>query len=260
MLPATGSLVRVDPIQWHLGMYKQEYTPARRGFDEHMGYYQGCESRYTHVAACCSPGSPSSDQNLTCAQLSVDGVNATQRGSQFALGYDWWKTGPSPNQGTSEPDLSVNHTSSALLVRDAAVDFIHRAAKRPQPWFLYLPFQNVHDPYTVDERYRELYTPERFTEDERTLFGYITEMDDAVGAVVEAVNESGRHSNSITIFSSDNGAPGNPAGALHKQGKNPGYIARNYPYRTCWHQCLRCRHLACMRTVSRCIALGLSSM
>ena len=24
----------------HLGMYKQEYTPARRGFDEHMGYYQ----------------------------------------------------------------------------------------------------------------------------------------------------------------------------------------------------------------------------
>jgi hypothetical protein len=74
--------------KWHLGMYKQEYTPARRGFDEHVGYYQGCESRYTHVAACCTEGSPSGDRNLTCARLSVDGVNATQRGSQFALGYD----------------------------------------------------------------------------------------------------------------------------------------------------------------------------
>ena len=135
--------------QWHLGMYKQEYTPARRGFDEHMGYYQGCESRYTHVAACCSEGSPSSDQNLTCAQLSVDGVNATQRGSQFALGYDWFKTGPSPNSGTSKPDLSVNHTSSALLLRDAAVDFISRqSAADGRPWFLYLPFQNVQHMFT----------------------------------------------------------------------------------------------------------------
>ena len=89
----------------------------------------------------------------------------------------------------------------------------------------------VHDPYTVDERYRDMYDPERFTEDERTLFGYITEMDDAVGAVAAALNASGRYSNSITIFSSDNGAPANPAGALHKEGEAPGYIARNFPFR-----------------------------
>ena len=38
--------------KWHLGMYTEAYTPAHRGFDEHMGYYQGCESHYTHVAAC----------------------------------------------------------------------------------------------------------------------------------------------------------------------------------------------------------------
>ena len=157
------------------------------------------------------------------------------RGSQFALGYDWWKTGPSPNHGTSEPDLSVNHTSSALLLRDAAVDFVHRAATRPQPWFLYLPFQRARS-LLADEHYRDLHAPQRFTEDERTLFGYITEMDDAVGAVVEAMNASGCQSNSITIFSSDNGAPGNPVGALHKQGKNPGYIARNHPHRAYSHQ------------------------
>ena len=119
-------------------MFQEAYTPARRGFHEHMGYYQGCESRYTHVAACCTEGSPSHDQNFTCAALSVDGINATQRVSEFALGYDWWKTGPAPNAGTSRPDLTANHTSSAVLIRDAAVDFIARAASQPQPFFLYL--------------------------------------------------------------------------------------------------------------------------
>jgi hypothetical protein len=26
--------------KWHLGMHKQDYTPMKRGFDQHMGYYQ----------------------------------------------------------------------------------------------------------------------------------------------------------------------------------------------------------------------------
>merc|ERR1719473_321910 len=52
--------------KWHLGMFKEDYTPPRRGFDEHMGYYQGCESHYTHVAACCGAGSPDHDQDFVC--------------------------------------------------------------------------------------------------------------------------------------------------------------------------------------------------
>ena len=39
--------------KWHLGMGRQEWTPPRRGFDEHMGYYDGCGTRYTHVQSCC---------------------------------------------------------------------------------------------------------------------------------------------------------------------------------------------------------------
>ena len=41
----------------HLGMFRAAYTPIKRGFDEHMGYYQGCGSAYTHVASCCHAGS-----------------------------------------------------------------------------------------------------------------------------------------------------------------------------------------------------------
>merc|ERR1719440_1185531 len=212
--------------KWHLGMFTEAYTPPHRGFDEHMGYYQGCESHYTHVAACCSAGSPDRDQNYTCSR------DPRPKWAPY-LGYDWFKTGPAPNSGSSKPDLSVNHTNSADLIRDAAIDFIGRAAKQEKPFFLYLPFQNIHGPYTCDKKYRDQYTSQgsKFTEGEQTMFGYITEMDTAVGEIIKALKASGRYENSVIIFSSDNGAPPASADVNHQEGQNPGWIARNYPFR-----------------------------
>jgi hypothetical protein len=84
-----------------------------------MGYYQGCGSAYTHVAACCTAGSSSHDQNFVCAPPQWPGPK-----NKDYRGYDWFKTGPLPNSGFSKPDLAVNHTNSAYLIRDAAIDFI----------------------------------------------------------------------------------------------------------------------------------------
>ena len=33
-------------------MHADAFTPLSRGFKTHVGYYQGCESAFTHVAAC----------------------------------------------------------------------------------------------------------------------------------------------------------------------------------------------------------------
>mmetsp|Transcript_97776 Transcript_97776/g.276738 ORF Transcript_97776/g.276738 Transcript_97776/m.276738 type:complete len:561 (+) Transcript_97776:51-1733(+) len=206
--------------KWHLGMHTEDYTPPHRGFDEHMGYYQGCESHYTHVAACCAAGSGDHDQNFTCKPNGF-------------TGYDWFKTGPVPHDGNSKPDLAANHTNSAYLIRDAAVDFIKRMSTHEKPFFLYLPFQNIHGPYTCDNKYRDMYASQgtKFTDGEQTMFGYITEMDDAVGEIVVALKSSGRFEHSIIIFSSDNGAPPASADVNHQEGSNPGWIARNYPFR-----------------------------
>ena len=50
---------------------------------------------------------------------------------------------------------------------------------RSAPTFVYLAFQNVHAPYTCEERYRKLYAgrPD-LTDDEQTMFGYLSELDD----------------------------------------------------------------------------------
>lgn len=58
-------------------------------------------------------------------------------------------------------------------------------------------------PYTCDAKYREQYDPSKFTEGEQTMFGYITELDTAVGTIVQALEGSGKYNNSFIIFSSE---------------------------------------------------------
>eukprot|EP00656_Telonema_subtile_P051077 TRINITY_DN6788_c0_g1_i1.p1 TRINITY_DN6788_c0_g1~~TRINITY_DN6788_c0_g1_i1.p1 ORF type:complete len:540 (+),score=121.10 TRINITY_DN6788_c0_g1_i1:104-1723(+) len=205
--------------KWHLGMFKQGYTPRKRGFDEHMGYYQGCESAYTHVAGCCSAGSPDHDQQYVC-----------DSGPSQYQGYDWFKS--QPGQDVSTPDVSANRTNSVDLISNAAVDFLQRSAQSSKPWFLYLPFQNIHGPYTCDPEFHDMFNSSRFTAGEQTIFGYIAELDAAVGRVISQLKSvESQYENTVIIFSSDNGAP--PAGedVDHKHGSNPGWIARNYPFR-----------------------------
>eukprot|EP00038_Savillea_parva_P008510 m.177434 g.177434 ORF g.177434 m.177434 type:complete len:563 (+) comp14347_c0_seq1:1-1689(+) len=207
--------------KWHLGMYKEAYTPRKRGFDEHMGYYQGCESAYTHVAACCSAGSNTNDQDFVC-----------DHGEGQYLGYDWFKSGDTG--GDSVPDYTANHTNSATLISAAARDFLSRVATAgaTQPWFLYLPFQNIHAPYTCDPQYRSQYNNSRFTQGEQTMFGYITEVDTKVGEIMTQLKSvPSQYNNTVIIFSSDNGAPPASDDVNHQVGQNPGWIARNYPFR-----------------------------
>ena len=35
-------------LQWHLGFFKSEYTPTKRGFDSFFGYWSGKEDYWDH--------------------------------------------------------------------------------------------------------------------------------------------------------------------------------------------------------------------
>ena len=93
-------------------MFREEYTPWKRG----------------HLNA----------ENDVC-----------KPGAKEYRGYDWFSNGA--------PDKTANGTNSAELIRAQAVDFLSRQAHerrqgRHKPFFLYLPFQNIHAPYDVEGR------------------------------------------------------------------------------------------------------------
>jgi len=119
-----------------------------------------------------------------------------------------------------EVDRSAEGNYSTELYGARAAQII-RAHNQEQPLFLYLPFQAVHGPLQVPQRYEELYedVPDSHRQ---TYLGMVTAMDDAVGEVVAALKETDMFENTVIVFLSDNGGP---------TGSGGGHAANNWPLR-----------------------------
>lgn len=93
--------------------------------------------------------------------------------------------------------------STRLLGREAAQFVTDNAGKRP--FFLYVPFNAVHSPHQAPEEMVASYPD--LKGNRRLYAAMLTEMDNAVGKIVEAVERAGARSNTLFVFSSDNGGP-----------------------------------------------------
>ena len=154
----------------------------------------------------------------------------------YSRGYDWW--------AGLQADVSANHTSSATIITEQAIDFIQHhhthvasaSSSSSSPFFMLLAFQNVHIPYTVEERFRDLYQDyQNITESEQTLWGYISEMDEKIGEILTCLKRVELDDNTVIIFMSDNGAPHAYPDLDHSYSRNSTvgeqWTVRNYPFR-----------------------------
>ncbi|XP_068106366.1 arylsulfatase B [Hyperolius riggenbachi] len=158
--------------KWHLGMYRKECLPTRRGFDTYFGYLLGGEEYYTHERCYASTA-----------------VNKTMCALDFRDG--------------EEPARGYEKKYSTHLFAERAVSLI--ASHKPEkPLFLYLAFQSVHAPLQVPQEYVE---PYNFIKDKnrRLYAGMVSALDEAVGNVTAALKQAGLWDNSVIIFSTDNG-------------------------------------------------------
>lgn len=108
------------------------------------------------------------------------------------------------------------------IFTDAGIKFIRE--NKSNPFFLYLSYNAPHTPLQVPQRYYDLYKDIRFDspldmqgdkpwskmtgkdkEDARRAYAMITNIDDNVGRVLAAVKSQGLESNTIIIFTTDNG-------------------------------------------------------
>jgi len=84
------------------------------------------------------------------------------------------------------------------------VDFIRR--KKDVPYFAYVPFNAVHTPIEATEKYQKRFAHVE-NEKRRDFCAMTSALDDAVGRIVEAVEESGNADNTLILFMDDNGGP-----------------------------------------------------
>lgn len=153
--------------KWHLGHLASQWHPLTQGFTEFEGAYNGA--------------------------------------------VDYWT-----RERNGELDWHVNYTPTERkgyttdVIADAAVRFIRgRAAEGP--FFCYVPFTAPHEPLQAPEAYLARYA--RFDDNPadgrpselQTLAAMITCMDDGIGRIMKALDETGVAGNTIVWFISDNG-------------------------------------------------------
>lgn len=76
---------------------------------------------------------------------------------------------------------------------------------RDQPFFLYIPFHEPHEPVASPRTLVELYEDVASSEDEAQYFANVTNIDIAVGRMVQALADMQLTDNTLVIFTSDNG-------------------------------------------------------
>ncbi len=175
--------------KWHLGLGDREKTdydqplhpnPADHGFDSYFGI----------------PASLDMDPYLYFEnERVVEKPAAHTEGKNSPRGVFW-------REGGIAPHFRIEDVLPTLT--DRAAKFIHeRAAKPPQPFFLYLALTAPHTPWVPK--------PEFQGRSKAGIYGdFVAQVDATLGRVLQALDETKLAENTLVIFTSDNGADWKP--------------------------------------------------
>ncbi|MEK6235760.1 MAG: sulfatase-like hydrolase/transferase, partial [Planctomycetales bacterium] len=106
------------------------------------------------------------------------------------------------------------------LIAAEAVRFIKK--KRDRPFFLYVPFTAVHTPF--DEPRRWLDAAAHVPEDRRQYAACTQHMDDAIGQLMQALDQADVLDNTLLVFFSDNGGTNGDDSSRYPNTKPKGKI------------------------------------
>lgn len=110
---------------------------------------------------------------------------------------------------------------SAPLVADEAIKWIEKERDASKPFVMSVWFHEPHKPIATDIKFSELYPKE--SAKNQKYFGNISQMDYALGQLMETLDKEGLSDNTLIMFTSDNGpvkAMGGTSGGLRGGKRN----------------------------------------
>jgi len=125
-------------------------------------------------------------------------------GSHGALRDHFTKTNQAGKHDWHRGEKSIKERGYAttLIARDVAAFIARHDAARPL--FMYVSLPAPATPLQAPRRHLSLYEDVDDTK-RRTYYAMISAVDDAVGAIVDALKKKGMHDNTLLVFHSDNG-------------------------------------------------------
>lgn len=95
------------------------------------------------------------------------------------------------------------------LLADESVEWIG-ASENKDPFFLFLSFTSPHVPLQESPQWMDIYKKSAPDVAHQLYWASISHLDDAVGKVLAEVERLGQTDNTLVVFMSDNGSPGQP--------------------------------------------------
>lgn len=168
--------------KWHQGFLTDEYTPTLRGFDHYVGYYSGAEEHFTHEKM-GYPAPPGSKGGYWAYDL-ANSSGSSVRPCLGAVGNA---------SATYSAYLYANETLRLLAAHNAST-----------PLFVYLAWNNVHDPNEAPDEYIAKHMDIKNVP-RRKLAAMMSVLDDTLTAVIDGLKAKGMWEDTLLVFSTDNG-------------------------------------------------------
>jgi arylsulfatase A-like enzyme len=164
--------------KWHLGS-TPETVPNAHGFDQFFGFHSGCIDYFSHRYYWGEP--------------------------RLVNYHDLWR---------NRTEVFEDGQYMTELITREAKQFL--AARRSEPFFLYVPYNGVHYPMHAPRKYVDRF-PAAIDPERRMYAALLAAVDDSVGEIMAAVKKMGALDNTLVFYQADNGATREPRAGLNQQ-------------------------------------------
>lgn len=162
--------------KWHLGS-TPKYHPNKRGFDDFYGFLGGGHNYHPEQ---------------------YQAVYEKQKAEGNKSIFDYLLPLEHNNKVVNETEYMTD-----ALSREA-IRFMNEAAKKQDPFFLYLSFNAPHTPLEAKDEDLKLFEHIK-DKKRRTYAAMVYAVDRGVKKIIESLKASGQYENTLIVFFSDNG-------------------------------------------------------